>query len=93
MSRHVRAAFAKAVHVVDAWEEANGGYNYKNARWLNFGTNELRRCYVKWTDAQRRAMHAMRCGRHRRAQHHSREITRWFMRSTRAKAIAIRNLP
>lgn len=93
MSRHVHTAFATAVHVVDAWEEANGGYNYSTARWRNFGTNDLRRCYVKWSDSERRAMHASRCGRRRRAKHHGRQITRWFMRSTRAQAVAIRNLP
>lgn len=93
MSRHVHDQFAKAVHMVEAWADANGGYNYANARWLNFGTNEQRRCYLKWSAAERRAAHAIRHGRRHRAMHHRKEMTRWFMRSSRASAIAIRNLP
>jgi hypothetical protein len=93
MSRHVRDQFAKACQEVDAWEQANGGYTYTTQRFLAFGTNELRRCYVKWTQAERRAMHASHCGRRRRAKHHSRDITRWFMRATRARAIVVRSLP
>jgi len=93
MSRHARDAFARAIHVVDAWEQANGGYTYATQRFLAFGTNELKRCYVKWTDAEHRAMHASRGGRNRRAKHHSKAITRWFMRATRARAVVVRNLP
>lgn len=92
MSPHVRGAFARALQAVDDWEQANGGYNYATQRFLAFGTNELKRCYVKWTDAERRAMHASRSGRNRRAKHHSKAITSWFMRATRARAVVVRNL-
>jgi hypothetical protein len=93
MTPHVREQFAQATRVVDDWEQANFGYTYPTQRFLAFGTNELRRCYLKWTAAEHRAMHASRCGWRRRAKHHSRKITRWFMRATRARAVVIRSLP
>lgn len=90
MSPHVRREFAAAQASVDAWSNGRGGYNYPTSRALAIGTRELRHCWAKWTAAEQRAVHAARVGRRRRAAHHGRQITRWWMRAVRAQAVAIK---
>ena len=55
MSRWVRDRLAEATKQVDAWDESPNGYTDAAARFRAVCTNDLRRCWAKWSAAERRA--------------------------------------
>ena len=80
MSRHVRLRFAEARAAI----EDLGVVAYGN---LVRRSPEGQRAMARWTMAERRMDRAARCGRRHRAQHYSRQASRWWMRTERALAV------